>query len=252
MVSADARPGVRSTSGPVPLSYSSDGEMRKSCWGDSPTRDVGAQNRVSAPTRSALLTQPPVAVQRGAPKRVRRTTSEAKLAGARPPREASPTKVASDGQHNDDDDDDPKPGRQRDPFVGSMPTLRRADPYSQTCGGVRCDGNGSRSARSACKSGRSTPGTEFVHPTRHMGDTSRERDVVALLGPGAPLPFHHSNTSCRPRWTSSESLNRRADSVATSHVAVVKRLRKPGPLVAKREAMRARSTAPMPWISDGK
>jgi hypothetical protein len=85
--------------------------MRKSCWGDSPTRDVGAQNRVSAPTRSALLTQPPVAVQRGAPKTVRRTTSEAKLAGARPPREASPAKVASDGQHNDDDDDDPKPGR---------------------------------------------------------------------------------------------------------------------------------------------
>jgi hypothetical protein len=48
---------------------------------------------------------------RGAPKRVRRTSSEAKLAGARPPREASPAKVASDGQHNDDDDDDPKPGR---------------------------------------------------------------------------------------------------------------------------------------------
>jgi hypothetical protein len=111
VVSNDARPGVRSTSGPVPLSYSSVGEMRKSCWGDSPTRDVGAQNRVSAPTRSALLTQPPVAVQRGAPKTVRRTTSEAKLAGARPPREASPAKVASDGQHNDDDDDDPKPGR---------------------------------------------------------------------------------------------------------------------------------------------
>jgi hypothetical protein len=33
------------------------------------------------------------------------------LAGARLPREASPAKVAKDGQHNDDDDDDPKPGR---------------------------------------------------------------------------------------------------------------------------------------------
>jgi hypothetical protein len=38
-------------------------------------------------------------------------TGETKLDGARLPREASPTKVAKDGQHNDDDDDDPEPGR---------------------------------------------------------------------------------------------------------------------------------------------
>ena len=66
----------------------------------------------SAPTRSALLTQRARGgPKRCAPRRIRRTTVEAKLAGARPPREASPAKVASDGQHNDDDDDDPKPGR---------------------------------------------------------------------------------------------------------------------------------------------
>src|SRR5215207_1763012 len=57
------------------------------------------------------IVRAPVAVQRGAPRRVRRTTSDAKLAGARLPREASPAKVAKDGQRNDDDDDDPKPGR---------------------------------------------------------------------------------------------------------------------------------------------
>jgi hypothetical protein len=134
VVSIDARPGVRSTSGPVPLSYSSVGEMRKSCWGDSPTRDVGAQNRVSAPTRSALLTQPPVAVQRGAPKTVRRTTSEAKLAGARPPREASPAKVASDGQHNDDDDDDPKPGRHVILSSGACRLYDEPTPTRNVCG----------------------------------------------------------------------------------------------------------------------
>ena len=37
-------------------------------------------------------------------------TSETKLGRARLPREASPAKVAKDGQHNKDDDDDPKPG----------------------------------------------------------------------------------------------------------------------------------------------
>ena len=31
--------------------------------------------------------------------------------GARLPREASPTEVAKDGQHNNDDENDPKPGR---------------------------------------------------------------------------------------------------------------------------------------------
>jgi hypothetical protein len=66
----------------------------------------------SAPTRSALLTpRARGGPKRCAPRRIRRTTGEAKLAGARPPREASPAEVASDGQHNDDDDDDPKPGR---------------------------------------------------------------------------------------------------------------------------------------------
>jgi hypothetical protein len=49
----------------------------------------------------------PVAVQRGALRRIRRTTRETELAPARLPREASPAKVAKDGQHNDDDDDDP-------------------------------------------------------------------------------------------------------------------------------------------------
>ena len=33
------------------------------------------------------------------------------LAGARLPREASPAKVAKQGQHNNDDNDDPKPAR---------------------------------------------------------------------------------------------------------------------------------------------
>jgi len=33
------------------------------------------------------------------------------------PREASPAKVAKDGQYNNDNDDDPKPGRHGDPFV---------------------------------------------------------------------------------------------------------------------------------------
>jgi hypothetical protein len=112
VVSTSARSGVRSTSGPVPLSYSSDGEMRKSCWGESPTRGVGARNRVFG-THTVRATD---AARRWRSKeerlrRVRRTTSEAKLAGARLPREASPAKVAKDGQCNDDHDDDPKPGR---------------------------------------------------------------------------------------------------------------------------------------------
>jgi hypothetical protein len=51
---------------------------------------------------------------RGGPKRCayeNPATRETKLAPARLPREASPAKVAKDGQHNDDDDDDPEPGR---------------------------------------------------------------------------------------------------------------------------------------------
>lgn len=58
-------------------------------------------------------------------------TGETKRDGARLPREASPAKVAKDGQHNNDDDDDPKPGWHREPFVRSMPILRRADRYLQ-------------------------------------------------------------------------------------------------------------------------
>jgi hypothetical protein len=91
----------------------------------------------------------PAPVQGGAPRRVRRTTSETKSAGARLPGEASPAKVAKDGQRNNDDDDDPKPGRHMILSLGDMPTLRRADPCSQTCAGLRCDGNGSRSGERA-------------------------------------------------------------------------------------------------------
>jgi hypothetical protein len=52
--------------------------------------------------------------------------------GTRLPGEASPEEVGK-GQHNDDDDDDPEPNRHVILSLGSMRTLRRADPYLQEC-----------------------------------------------------------------------------------------------------------------------
>lgn len=52
------------------------------------------------------------------------------LQGARLPREASPAKIAKDGQHNNDHDDDPKPGR---PVVLPLGTCRFCGEPSGGC-----------------------------------------------------------------------------------------------------------------------
>jgi hypothetical protein len=100
------------------------------------TAEIENRNLVLEPLRALLgkdCLPPPTKM--GARNRWHSSTNPALIAWAARlgplPREASPAKVAKDGQYNHDNDDDPKPGRHRDPFVRSMPILRRADGSSQ-------------------------------------------------------------------------------------------------------------------------
>jgi hypothetical protein len=71
-------------------------------------------------------------------------TSETKLGRARLPREASPAKVAKDGQHNKDDDDDPKPGHVILSSGSACRLYCEPDRIGNVCG-LRRERNGSRS-----------------------------------------------------------------------------------------------------------
>ena len=62
------------------------------------------------------------------------STSETKLDRARLSRQASPAKVAKDGQHDDDDDDDPKPGRHVILSLGACPLYREPTRICKVCG----------------------------------------------------------------------------------------------------------------------
>jgi len=66
--------------------------------------EYAADGWINAPHRVADAP----AVGGGRSRRILEAPSETKLDGARLSREASPAKVAKDGQHNNDDDDDPK------------------------------------------------------------------------------------------------------------------------------------------------
>ena len=75
------------------------------------------------------------ATRRTLPRLAGRRVRETKVDGARLPREASPTEIAKDGQHNNDDENDPKPGRhvilsleERGDSTASRPAPQRARP----------------------------------------------------------------------------------------------------------------------------
>jgi hypothetical protein len=73
-------------------------------------------------------------------------TSETNVDGAQlPPREASPAKVAKDGQHSKDDDDDPQPGHAI-LSLGACRDSTASRPVFARVRGLRREWNGSRSS----------------------------------------------------------------------------------------------------------
>jgi hypothetical protein len=80
-------------------------------------------------------------------------TSETKLGRARLPREASPAKVAKDGQHNKDDDDDPKPGHVI-PSLGARADSTASRTVLATCAAYAASGRARARARATAKRAR--------------------------------------------------------------------------------------------------
>jgi hypothetical protein len=86
------------------------------------------------------------------------------------PGEASPAKVAKDGQHNNDDDDDPKPGRHRDPFVRNTPILRRADRHVQRAADATAQRVSRRAVSNPCPGSSTATLSSARHPAPPTGD----------------------------------------------------------------------------------